>query len=285
MVIAASLNLICDPLLIFGIGPFPRLEIAGAALATVFARATAFCISLYVLHFRKRMISLHIPPLKTSLASWRQILYIGLPTAGTRIIIPLGMGVITRMIAAYGSESVAGYGVASRIEFFAMTVIYALSSVLGPFVGQNWGARQKNRVITGIRFSHQLSLAWGFFLLIVFICLAKPIASLFNPNPQVILVITQYLWIVPIAYGLQGVLLISASVLNVLKKPLHAAGLGFLQMFILYIPLAFIGSSLFGLLGIFGSLALSYLLAGSFSYWVLKHYVSKIPVGEDQKLV
>ena len=269
MMTAAGINLIMDPILIFGLGPFPRLEITGAALATVFGRAITLVLSLVVLIRREKMITFTLVPIKTMLNSWKQILYIGLPTAGTRIVIPLGMGVITRIIAAYGPESVAGFGVCTRIEFFAIAVVMALASVIGPFAGQNWGAGKIERVQLGLRYSKQFSMGWGLFLLILLSFLAKPIVSVFNNNPKVISSAVLYLRIVPLAYGLQGVLIVSASVLNVLKKPLHAASLSVLQMFFLYIPLAYAGSALIGLPGIFTAIAVSYLIAGTLAHFIL----------------
>ena len=75
MITAVFINLTLDPLLIFGFGPFPRLELAGAATATVFSRATTFIMALWILHHRERMITLHIPRLEEIFASWKRILY------------------------------------------------------------------------------------------------------------------------------------------------------------------------------------------------------------------
>ena len=140
MIVAVVCNFVLDPLLIFGIGPFPRLELVGAAIATVISRSITFFVSLFILYFRDKMITFVVSTFKSVINSWKRILYIGLPNAGTRMVIPLAIGVITRIVASYGHEAVAGYGVSSRIEFFALTVIMALRSVIAPFVGQNWGA-------------------------------------------------------------------------------------------------------------------------------------------------
>ncbi|TES94429.1 MAG: MATE family efflux transporter [Candidatus Cloacimonadota bacterium] len=269
MIVAVICNFALDPLLIFGIGPFPRLELAGAAIATVIARATTFFVSLIILHFRERMIAFIIPSFKTVMNSWKRILYIGLPNAGTRIIMPLTIGIITRIVASYGKEAIAGYGVSLRIEFFSLTVIMALCSVIAPFVGQNWGAGRYDRLRLGNKLSERFSMGWGLLMYIILAAAARPIASLFNDNPEVISTIVLYLRVVPIGYGLQGILLLSTASMNVLNKPLHAAALTVLQMFALYIPLAFVGSYLIGLPGVFAALALVYCTAGTASHFVL----------------
>jgi len=275
MLIAVTLNFIMDPLLIFGIGPFPRLGLAGAAITTVIARAVTFVVALYVLYFRDKMLTLAFPKLKVVYDSWKRILYIGIPTALTRVVVPLGIGVITRIISSYGSEAVAGYGVAIRIQFFSMTVIRALASVIGPFVGQNWGARKYERIDQGIAKSRNFSLIWGLGVCAVLAVVARPIASIFNDNAMVVSTTMLFLRIVPLSYGFFGITILSFSVLNVLNKPFHAALLSIMHM-ILFIALALLGSYLLGITGVFVASAAAYCIAGIGSYFVLRIVVNAI---------
>jgi len=273
MVFAAFINIILDPILIFGIGPFPRLEIAGAAIATVIARASTLILSLLVLTLREKIITIKIPEFREVIESWKQILYIGLPTATTRIVIPLGAGVILSIVATYGSEAVAGFGVATRIEFFALTVVMSLASVLGPFVGQNWGADKFDRIKSGMKFSYKFSLVWGFFIFLMFAIFGSKIGSFFSNDPNVIFVTSLYLLIVPIGYGLYGILVMATSAMSVLKKPMDAAILTLTQTFLLYIPMAYIGSYFFGFGGVFAALPISYFIVGIISNFVLNRIV------------
>ncbi len=273
MLVAVFVNIILDPLLIFGIGPFPRWELAGAALATVFARMTTLTVALWVLYARDKMLTFARPTLSAVVDSWKRILFIGVPAAGTNIILPISAGIITRLIAQYGPEAVAAFGVATRVEMFALTIVGALNSVISPFVGQNWGAKKYDRVRLGMRDSQIFALGWGtatFGLLLIF---GNTIAGLFNANPAVIAAAASYLAIVPIGYGFRGVQQISITALNVLNKPLQASLITIIQAFIIYVPCAYLGSSLFGLPGIFGAGALSYSLAGVLAYFWLKKYL------------
>ena len=257
MIAAIIVNLTLDPMLIFGIGPFPRLELAGAALATVIARAVTLVISLLVLTRREKMLTLVRVSFRKIFKTWRQVLYLGVPAAATYIIIPLSTGIVTRLIAGYGAVHVAGFGVATRIEMFALTIIIALSVVLIPFVGQNAGAGKNQRIRRALSYSQLFSLAWGVVLFLVFMILGRPIASIFNKNPDVIGTATLYVGIASISYGAYGTIDLNASVFNGLKKPLPAAALSLIRMFALYVPLAFLGSRLLGLKGIFGGIAIA----------------------------
>jgi putative MATE family efflux protein len=270
MLVAAGVNIVLDPIFIFGLGPVPRMELAGAAIATVLARAITFIVALWILYYRENMITFKIPAFKEGVASWGQILYIGVPAAGTNMIVPLGTGIVTAMLAGYGPEAVAGFGVASRIEVFALTVVMALGSVLAPFVGQNLGAGKQERLQTGIRLSQSFAMGWGVFVLAVFLLFARPLAGFFNDDPRVIQTITTFLWIVPVSYGFQGVLMLSSSALNVLNKPFHAAALNILRIFVIYIPVALLASSMFGAAGIFGALAFANVVAGIAAFVLLR---------------
>jgi putative MATE family efflux protein len=281
MLAAILVNASLDPLFIFGIGFFPRLELAGAALATVIARATTFAISLLVLSRREKMLTLERVSLREIYQTWKQVLYLGLPAAATYIIIPLSTGIITRLIAGYGPEHVAGFGVATRIEMFALTIVMALSVVLIPYVGQNVGAGRVMRVRQGVHYSQLFSLAWGLLLFLVFLLLARPIASIFNKNPDVVSTTALYLSIVSLSYGAQGIIELNASTFNALKKPLPAAALSLIRMFAFYVPLAFLGSRLLGLKGIFGAVAIAnFGTAGISTIWVRR----KMKLQEDARL-
>jgi len=278
MLIAAVMNTILDPLLIFGIGPFPVMGVSGAAVATVCSRALTFLVASYILIYRDKVISLRQSTISHIKESWTEILHVGVPNALTKMIIPLASGIITGMIAVHGREAVAGFGVATRLDMFALILINSMISILPVFIGQNLGAGKKDRVLRGIRVSSRFALIYGGGMYFLLALLARPVGFLFNDDPRVVDVVVRYLRIVPLAYGLQGIMLISVTSLNVLKKPLLAAGFTLIQMFGIYIPLAAAGSRIVGVSGIFGSLALSYILMGPLSHNVTRRYIKDLSV-------
>ncbi|MFC2092106.1 MATE family efflux transporter [Elusimicrobiota bacterium] len=276
MTVAAVLNIILDPLFIFGIGFFPRLEIAGAAVATLISRAVALVISLYVLTHREHMLTFKRVAFSIMFKSWKNILYIGIPTAASRMLGPVALGVITRIIASYGKEYVAAFGVSTRIEFFSLAVLAALATVLGPFVGQNLGAKEYGRVKKSISFSSRFSVIWGLFAYLVLFVIARPLAGLFNRDPLVISTVVLYLRIAAAGLIFHGILHLSVSVLNVIKKPFHAASVTIIQLFVLYVPLAMLGSYLWGVKGVMVSIAVSYSAGGIISYIMMRRTLLKV---------
>jgi Na+-driven multidrug efflux pump len=114
-------------------------------------------------------------------------------------------------------------------------------------------------------------MLWGVFLFVLFLFTASPIAGIFNKNPAVIKSTSLYLMIVSVSYGAQGVFRLSSSMFNGLKKPLPAALLAVIRMFAVYIPLALLGSRLFGLMGIFAAAAAANFVTAAASYiWIRK---------------
>ena len=275
MLVIVVINIILDPLLIFGIGPFPALGLKGAAIATVIARAISLIMSLYFLHFRDHMLTIKSPSLAEVTVSWKNLLSIALPAAGSKMIIPIATGVLTRMIAQYGAAPVAAFGAASKVEFFVLAIVMALSSVLNPFVGQNVGANKLDRAKQALKIGHRFAIFWGAGSFVFMIFLGNYIAPLFSGDQEVVYYIGMYLAILSVSFGLRGVFDISVSVLNVLRKPLQAALLVLTLMFILLLPLAHLGASLFGVKGIFWASAVANLLAGVLAYLVIWREIGK----------
>lgn len=275
MMISVIINLIFDPLLIFGIGPFPRLELAGAALTTVISRSVTLVFAICILHFREKLISFKIPSFQDVIRSWKEVLYVGVPTASTNMLQPLSTGIITKILSHHGLAAVAAFGVATRIQGLPQILIMALGSVINPFVGQNWGANKFDRTKLGIKYTIQFALIWGILMFAVLSLTSGYFASIFNNDPEVVALVTLYFLIVPVGYGAQNVQRISTSILSILNRPVFSSLLTIFQIFILYIPLAYLGSSLFGLYGIFSSVVISHLVVGSIAYTALKKHIIK----------
>ena len=266
MMFSAALNIVLDPLLILGIGGFPRLELQGAAIATVIARATTLIAALFVLHFKERMLYLKIPSAQDTLWCWKDILYVGLPAAGSNMINPISIGVVTSLLAGFGSEAVAAFGVASRIESLAMIALIALAASMAPFVGQNWGAKKYARVGKALQLGSVFCIVWGLIGAAILAVSAPTLVNFFNQNPDVVRIASQYLRIVPISYAGAGIILVSNSAFNALGKPIPSVVMTVVRMFVLYIPLAYFGGQLYGVNGIFAAACISNLIVGIGAY-------------------
>lgn len=276
MLIAVIVNIILDPILIFGFGPIPQLHLTGAALATVLSRSITLLVAFWILYKKEQLILLDFPTFKHVWDSWKSIMHIGLPTIATGLIIPFSTGIITKLISTYGNSAIAAFGIVTRIESFALLALMALGSVLGPFVGQNLGAKNYERVKHSVKYSHHFSFVWGFSMAILLAIIGGSLGRFFNSSIQVVHIVTIYFFIRPISYSFQGLFRQATTVFNVLKRPMTSSYLTIFQMFVLYIPLSHLGAKLIGINGIFFGITISYIISGIISAIYLNYSMVKI---------
>ena len=284
MIIAGIVNIVLDPFLIFGIGPFPRLELRGAVLATMVSWGVTFTASLWILGKREGMIRLPVFDPKRTFDSWKQILYIGVPAAGTNIMEPLTMAVITRMISEYGEEAVAALGVGGRLEALSLIGLWGLSMAMTPFVGQNFGAGNYERIRAALRFGAKFSLIWGGAAFAVLCLCAGIIAPIFNDDKTVIASVVLFLQIIPISYAMYGISTLVNSMFNALGKPLHASLVIILHLFVFVLPLAYLGAKVYGLKGIFIGIAVGNAVVGVIAYLMIQKFLMRVEADRESAI-
>ncbi|MCF7668468.1 MAG: MATE family efflux transporter [Verrucomicrobia bacterium] len=275
MTAAALVNIVLDPILILGYGPIPAMSIKGAAVATVIARASGFVITFYILVVREKLLAWVLPAFVEVLEVWKKILYIALPATASILIIPLSIGIITRIVAEFGEEAVAAFGVVSRLEMFSLVFVNALGSVMVIFAGQNWGKARIDRLLKGFDISIVFAMCWGMMLFVVSQLWSEQVAGVFSDNETVVGLTAKYLVIVSFSYGFHGVLMIGINILNGINRPLPSALLMGLRMFGLYVPFAYVAALYGSLIGIFWSAFAANIVSGVVTYTTLKNVLVK----------
>ena len=202
--------------------------------------------------------------------SWRAVTSIGLPAAAANMINPAGMAVITAMLAKYGDQAVAAFGLAGRIETICLVGLFALSATIGPIVGQNFGAGFTERVRLALKRAFQGCIAWGLAAAVVLAVLAPWVLPFFSEEPQVVRLARLYLWIVPVTYFGYGINITAAAALNSIGKPLAATTLTAVRMLLVFIPLALMLGQSNGVTGIFIAAAIANLVAAIISWWATR---------------
>ncbi|HSM68708.1 MAG TPA: MATE family efflux transporter, partial [Xanthomonadales bacterium] len=273
---AAILNALLDPLLIFGLLGFPALGIRGAALATVISTALMLTFTLYHLHFRLGVYASPFAPLRTVIDSWRHMLVIGIPAMITNAIIPVSNAIVVAMIANFGVEAVAGFGVAMRLEPIFLIPFYALSAVASPFFGQNSGSGKYQRLFEARRVISRFCIALGLGLAVLLVLLAEPLTGLFSEAGAIQDVAVRYLWIVPLSYGAYGLVMSVNAAFNGMGVPMPGVYISTLRVIVVFLPLAFLGRALFGLQGMFAASALSNLTLGLVGFLWLGRQIRKV---------
>jgi len=192
-VIGLVVNMILDPVMIFGIGPFPRLEAAGAAIATVTAQMVVTAVFLVVMRRDRGFFDQIYLFQKTPLSYGKVMVQLGLPAAVQNLLYAGISMVLTRFVASWGDAAVAVQRVGSQIESISWMTADGFSASMNSFVGQNYGGKRYDRVQKGYFAAVKTMFVWGTFCSLVLIFLAEPVFSLFIQEPDVIPMGVDYL--------------------------------------------------------------------------------------------
>jgi len=275
MAAGGGLNALLDPIFIFGLGPVPAMGIKGAALATFIAWIVGAFWILYILAVRRKLMLPRLLTLSELRDSSREILKIGLPAAGANMLTPVAGGVMTAVVAGYGAEAVAAWGVGNRMESIASIVVLALSMTLPPFISQNVGAGQVNRVKRAYSLTLKFVLIWQFVIFLVMWALSSWIAVAFANEAEVSVLIQLFLMIVPLGYGMQGIIILTNSSLNAMHRPMTALILSVIRLFVFFVPISVAGSFLFDLKGLFVGTVIANFAMACVSFFVFKRAVTQ----------
>jgi putative MATE family efflux protein len=275
MTISAVVNIGLDPILIFGLLGAPALGIQGAALATVISNFVTFVAALAILHNRERMILWRPAAVDEVWQSWKAILHIGVPAAATNMVNPIGAAVVIGILAPFGTEVVAGLGVATRIEALAVVVLLALSSSVGPMVGQNAGAGRWDRVQETLRFSHAVCLVTGAAVAALMWAVGAQAVAIFDDSPQVLALATTYLRWVSLTYAGYGVAITTAAAFNALGRPLPSTTLVMVRIVLVLVPGTYLLSGRLGWSAVVWAAAAGNALAGAAALALARSVVAR----------
>lgn len=256
-------NMILDPVLILGPGPFPKLGVVGAAIATVTAQAIVMTIMILGVFIQKKEnvlkgISLTAKIPKEYLSG---ICRIGIPTAIQGMAYCAISMVLTRMVSAYGAEAVATQRVGGQIESISWNTADGFAAALNAFIAQNYGAGKMDRVRKGYRASLWTVGIWGLLISFVFICFPQAIADIFFHEPKAVATAVGYLVIIGFSEAFMCVELTTVGALSGLGRT-RLCSIISIAFTSARIPLAIILGGLIGLSGIWWALSVTSIVKG-----------------------
>ncbi|MGB7405077.1 MAG: MATE family efflux transporter [Pacificimonas sp.] len=264
----AAANWILDPILIAGWGPTPAFGIAGAAYASAISFILAAIVGLWL--SARSPLGLAWSHLGDSdMASGAKALAkVGGPAALSNAINPIGLSVLTAFLAGFGDAAVAAFGVAGRLQSFAVVPLLALSSAIGAIVGQNWGAGQPDRSRLALHESSLFSVGYGLVIAALLVTFREQAAGLFSDDDAVIQEIGDYLKIAAWGFAGYGVVIVTNGALNAVDRATTAMTVSAIRVLAIMVPAAWIGSRVAAETGIFAAELIANLAGAVISYIV-----------------
>lgn len=272
---AGAVNAILDPILIFGFG----LGLDGAAYASVAARFATMLTALYpIFRHYGGFAKIDAARFKTDL---KPIVAIAAPAMLTNVATPFGNGFVTRAVSEFGDPAVAAMAVAGRLTPLAFCVIFALSGAVGPIIGQNFGAKQFDRVRGTLIKSVQFTAAYVVLIWMALVLGNSAISASFNLSEEGARIIFWFAVAVAPLFIFNGTLFVSNAAFNNLRRPLFSTFLNWGKNTIGVVPFIYIGAELGDAPGVLIGQALGGVLFGILGFWLAYRLVGRYESGKS----
>ncbi|QDH35941.1 MATE family efflux transporter [Porphyrobacter sp. YT40] len=276
----AAANWVLNPILITGALGFEGYGIAGSAYATVAGWGVGVLVALVLL--RGTALPLDLGALRdcSLIDPAKAIVKVGLPAAFSNAINPLGLAVLTSLIAIEGEAAVAGFGAAGRLQSFVIVPLLGLSGAIGAIVGQNWGAGRIDRARQATLYAAGFCVVWGLLVAVLMLFAGASLGRIFSDDPAVVAEFDLYLKIAAWGYAGFGLLIVGNGIMNAVDKAGFALGQSVARVFLVMLPVALVLQPGMGSAAIFTA-ELAANLFGAVSAVVLVRYIfaHKAPSG------
>ncbi|MDG1278487.1 MAG: MATE family efflux transporter [Algoriphagus sp.] len=258
--IANGLNIILDPLLIFGIGSWAGMGLEGAAVATTLGRSIGVLYQLYHLFNGKHRLKILRQNIEISWQIILKILNISIGGMGQFLIDSVSWIALTRMNAEFGSTALAGYTIAFRILIFTILPAWGLSGAAATLVGQNLGANQPDRANAAVWLTTRYTVIFMASVTGIYLIFSKQLAGFFTDIPEIRDIAAQGLWVIALGYVFFAIGMVLTQAFNGAGDTKTPAWINIGVLWFIEIPLAYILAFPFRLeyLGIFIAIAFSH---------------------------
>jgi putative MATE family efflux protein len=270
--ISNGANIILDPLLIFGIGNIEGLGLEGAAWATTIGRSIGVFYQLYHLFNGKHLLKIAGKNVVMNSSVIIRIIKVSAGGMVQFLIESASWIFLTRIIAEFGSNALAGYTIAFRVILFTLLPAWGLSSAAATLVGQNLGAQKARRAEISVWITARYNVIFLGLVTFLFIIMGKNIAGLFTDDAEVIIIASEALKIITLGYIFFGLGMVMIQAFNGAGDTRTPAAINILVLWLIEIPLAYLLAITlgFGATGIFVAIACCHSLHALVSWWLFR---------------
>ena len=241
--IGAVTNIILDPLFIFGIGPFPRMEVAGAAIATVIGQILAMLFAIYIFFFKKHAVQVHVRNFKPSLKIIKNIYAVGFPSIIMQSISSVLVVGLNAILMGFSEAAVSVHGIYYKMQSFVFMPVFGLNQGLMPIMGYNFGAKNKDRLHSAIRYGCIIA---AFIMLcgtVIFWVFPAQILSLFNANDDILNMGIMAMRFISLSFLPAAIDIIFSTTFQAVGKGFSSMILSLLRQLVFILPAALVLSN------------------------------------------
>lgn len=271
LAIASILNIILDPLMIAGIGPFPKMGLDGAAYATVFSQFISVIISMIYLKMKNSIVRANPLRIVFNLKITKLMLKIGMPFAAMQLIVSISWLFLIKLINSYGESASASIAVSMRVDSLSFLPLMALSAAIATMVAQNIGADRMDRIKSIYKSGCIIGICISSFMALFSVMFPKLIVRMFTSDMSIFEYTRDYIYIVMPSIIFLSIMFATNGVINGAGKTFTLMLFSFISLIIIRVPLAYFLSSKIGIVGIWTSMGIVNFISMSLS---LAYYFS-----------
>jgi putative MATE family efflux protein len=236
--LANAINIVLDPCLIYGYGPFPEMGITGAAVATTIGRGSGVAYQFWALARRRGRLDLAAAGFRIDWAAMFRLLHVSAGGIAQMLIATASWVVLMYLVSGFGKEPVAGYTIAVRIAMFTFLPAWGISNSAATLVGQNLGSRQPDRAERAVWLTGLYTSAFLAVVTIVFLSLTPELVGIFTDDPVVSAYAIDALRIMSYGYVFYGWGMVMMQAFNGSGNTMIPTGLNLVCFWMVQIPLA-----------------------------------------------
>lgn len=253
----AIINIILDPILIFGLFGFPRLEVTGAAIATVFGQLIAALLAIYFNIKKNTDININFKGYRPEASIVKNIYRVGIPSILMMSIGSVLTMSINKILSSFSETAVAVYGVYFKLQSFIFMPVFGLTNGMVPIIAYNYGAKQKTRILDTIKLSEVLAISIMTLGLIAFQMYPQTMLSIFDASEHMLEIGVPALRTISWAFPFAGFSIVLASVFQAMGNGVYSLINSICRQLLTILPLAYIFAKFFGLSMVWWSIPLA----------------------------
>jgi putative MATE family efflux protein len=264
-ILGAVTNIILDPLLIFGIGPFPEMGVAGAAVATVIGQGMSMSLGQYLLHTKKHQVTLKIKGFRFHRHVLKDIYAVGLPAIVMQSLMSVLQLGLNGILGSLSETAVAVNGVYGRMQSFIFMPVFGMNQGVMPIMGYNYGARHKKRLMQTYKISFSIAFCIMLVGVILFQTCPEMLLSIFSASDNMMEIGVPAFRIISLCFLPASFGIITSAMLQATGHGVMSLWMSLIRQMIGILPLAFIFSRVWGLPAVWAAFPLAEVLGLTFA--------------------
>ena len=283
--VGAVMNIILDPIFIFGLLGMPRMEVAGAALATVLGQIGGMLVGLFFNLAKNPEIHLSLRGFRPDWQTIKRIYAVGVPSIVMASISSVMTFGVNKILLAFSSTATAAFGVYFKLQSFIFMPVFGLNNGMVPIISYNYGARNKARIIHTIK----LSIAYAVLIMVVgfgiFQLFPDKLLAMFNASPELLAIGVPSLRIISVSFLFAGFCIVAGSVFQSMGNGVHSLIVSVARQLVVLLPVAFLLSLTGRLEAVWWAFPIAELVSVALSSLFLFHTYKRVikPIGTENQ--